>query len=603
VIAPRSDGGPRESVVHRNPGEARPDGTRTEFDEGPSMSRTPAIPFDFNPEAADRGRAASVARLRRLRSYRPGRSALLVIGIWLLGLLTLGGVFLFEGRADATRRAQVVIAQMRNEQSSLLAVAFSPAIAPSAPRPAETARQLAGAKSVYLDSLDRLAALGRSDEPARIETTSARYFAFIDHLSTLVARGATTQAALQLGASERPGGIQFVLAAEFDRADVGYGNDAEASREVASTATAAATILLLVAFSIAFHHLLRARRRSHEDATTDALTGLGNRRKLFSDMAQPAGAPERPSTLVAIFDLDGFKAYNDTFGHPAGDALLAGLGRNLAGAVAERGQAYRIGGDEFVVTTSDDAGEQLLLAARSALSEQGPGFSVGCSIGSTRLQGGSSLEDALHVADQLLYTNKRSSRDEVEPDAKDALLQVLAEQNAELVTHLGQVSELAARTAERLGLPAAQVRLTRLAAELHDIGKSAMPASILDKPGPLDAAERWFMQRHSEIGERIVAAAPTLRATAPVVRAAHERPDGKGYPDGLTLEQIPVSSRIIAVVDAYDAMTSDRAYQQAMQPADALAELRRHAGTQFDAAVVEAFASTMSISARDTIAA
>jgi two-component system cell cycle response regulator len=247
--------------------------------------------------------------------------------------------------------------------------------------------------------------------------------------------------------------------------------------------------LLLIAFSIAFHHLLRARRRSHEDATTDALTGLGNRRRLFADMDQSAVALERETALAAIFD------------------------------------------------------------------------------------------------------------------AKDALLQVLAEQNADLVTHLGHVSDMAARTAATLGLSPSQVGLTRLAAELHDIGKSAMPASILEKAGPLDAAERWFMQRHSEIGERIVAAAPTLKATAPIVRAAHERPDGKGYPDGLSLEDIPISSRIIAVVDAYDAMTSDRPYQRAMPATDALAELRRHAGTQFDPAVIEAFAASMSTRSKEMIAA
>ena len=111
------------------------------------------------------------------------------------------------------------------------------------------------------------------------------------------------------------------------------------------------------------------------------------------------------------------------------------------------------------------------------------------------------------------------------------------------------------------------------------------------------------MQRHSEIGERIVAAAPTLEAIAPIVRAAHERPDGKGYPDGLTIEQIPICSRIIAVVDAYDAMTSDRPYQQAMPSEDALAELRDHAGTQFDPAVVEAFASALSARSATPIAA
>ncbi len=529
----------------------------------------------------------------RVRAYRPGRSALLLVGIWLFGILALGAVVLFEQRADATRRAQVVIAQLRNDQSSLLTVAFSPAITPGAAHPAQTAEQLARAKQVYLGSVARLARFGENGEPAQIGAASERYFAFIDHLSALVARRATTKAALQLGASERSGGILFTLSAEFDEADLAYGVDASRSRTAASTATALATLLLLVAFSIAFHHLLRARRRSHEDATTDALTGLGNRRKLFADMERPVVALDRGTTMAAIFDLDGFKAYNDTFGHPAGDALLARLGRKLAVAVAGSGLAYRIGGDEFVVTTTSGAGERLLTAARTALSEEGPGFSIGCSIGSTEVLAGHSFDDALHVADQQLYANKRSTRGAPATDAKDALLQVLAEQNADLVTHLGHVSDMAARTATSLGLSPSQVGLTRLAAELHDIGKSAMPASILEKPGPLDAVERAFMERHSEIGERIVAAAPTLEATAPIVRAAHERPDGLGYPDGLRLEEIPLSSRIIAVVDAFDAMTSDRPYRKAMPQGEAIDELRRHAGTQFDPAVIEAFAATM----------
>ncbi len=543
------------------------------------------------------------ALARKLRAARLERSLVLLLGIWALGLLALCGVFVFEGRADETRRAQVVIAQMRNEQGTLLAIAFSPAISPIAAPSQQTARQLTQAKLAYQESLVTLTAIGQSDEPARIRATSGAYFAFIDHLSALVGRKASNQAALQLGASERPGGIQYRLAAEFDRADVEYGRDASRSREVASAATVVAIILLLIAVSIAFQHLHRARRRSHREATTDALTGLGNRRKLFTDMDSPANAANRDRTLAAIFDLDGFKAYNDTFGHPAGDALLARLGGKLAAAVADWGRAYRIGGDEFVVTTHAAEGERLLLTAQAALSEQGQGFSIGCSIGSTRMYAGSSFEDALHVADQSLYANKRSRRGDAPADAKDALLQVLAEQNQDLVTHLGHVADLAARTAASLGLSPKEVGFTRLAAELHDIGKSAMPASILDKPGPLDAAERWFMQRHSEIGERIVAAAPTLKAIAPVVRAAHERPDGKGYPDGLVTAEIPISSRIIAVVDAFDAMTSERPYQRAMSVGDALAELRLHAGTQFDPTVIEAFAGTLSVRSEAPLAA
>ena len=176
---------------------------------------------------------------------------------------------------------------------------------------------------------------------------------------------------------------------------------------------------------------------------------------------------------------------------------------------------------------------------------------------------------------------------------KEALLRLLAEQNESLITHLAQVADLATRTAINFGLSPAQVALTRLGAELHDVGKVGIPASILDKPGPLNAEEQWFVQRHSEIGERIIAAVPDMGMVAPIVRAVHERPDGKGYPDGLKLEQIPVSARIIAVVDAFDAMTTNRPYQESVSVERALVELHRHAGTQFDPAVVEAFVTTI----------
>jgi two-component system, cell cycle response regulator len=178
-------------------------------------------------------------------------------------------------------------------------------------------------------------------------------------------------------------------------------------------------------------------------------------------------------------------------------------------------------------------------------------------------------------------------------DMKDALLDLLTEQREALGTHLAEVAELATLTAVRLGLSPSQVELTRLGAELHDIGKIAIPAEILDKPGPLDAEEEWLVQRHSEIGERILAAKPALREIAPIVRAVHERPDGRGYPDGLLLEAIPVCSRIIAAADAFDAMTHDRPYQRAMPVGQALAELALCAGTQFDPAVVDAFTLTV----------
>jgi two-component system, cell cycle response regulator len=192
-------------------------------------------------------------------------------------------------------------------------------------------------------------------------------------------------------------------------------------------------------------------------------------------------------------------------------------------------------------------------------------------------------------ADGLPGAREYSSPAAFRTDVKDALLELLTQQSDAHVAHLAEVAELATLTATSLGLSPDLVELTRLGAELHDVGKIGIPTKILDKPGPLDAEEQWFVQRHSEIGERIVSANSALSEVAPIVRAVHERPDGRGYPDGLLLDEIPVGSRIIAVVDAFDAMTHDRPYQRAMPTGLALAELAVHSGTQFDPAVVDAF--------------
>jgi two-component system, cell cycle response regulator len=173
--------------------------------------------------------------------------------------------------------------------------------------------------------------------------------------------------------------------------------------------------------------------------------------------------------------------------------------------------------------------------------------------------------------------------------ARDLLLIVLAEQNSELVTHLHQVAGLATTTAWSLGLAPAVVERTRLAAELHDIGKVAIPTSMLFKAGPLDPHEREEMERHSEIGERILLATPSLAEIAGIVRAVHERPDGTGYPDGLMLNAIPISARVIAVADSFDAMTHNRPYRAALPVSTARAELERMACSQFDPACVAAF--------------
>jgi diguanylate cyclase (GGDEF)-like protein len=335
-------------------------------------------------------------------------------------------------------------------------------------------------------------------------------------------------------------------------------------------------------------------RRSREEAVTDALSGLGNRRQLMQDIDEAllTAKSGHHHTLI-FFDLDGFKNYNDSFGHGAGDVLLARLGRRIASVVADRGRAYRLGGDEFclLVPMRCARDDGFVARAAAAFAEHGKGFSITASYGLVSLPseaGTASL--ALQLADQRMYAQKDSRRSSTRHQARDLLVQVLEEREPELRQRMGDVARLAVQVGRRMELPAEGLDELMRAAELHDIGKVAVPDAVLHKPGPLDDVEWELMRQHSVIGERILGAAPAMRPVARLVRASHERFDGGGYPDALAADAIPLGARIIAVCDAYDAMISERPYRGAMTSERALAELRRCAGTQFDPDVVAVFA-------------
>jgi len=285
------------------------------------------------------------------------------------------------------------------------------------------------------------------------------------------------------------------------------------------------------------------------------------------------------------------KQYNDTFGHLAGDALLGRLSDRLASALDGIGTAYRMGGDEFCVVAPLGATdvEEIPRLAGEALSESGSVFTIGCSYGITQVPTeATSVVEALRLADQRMYENKTGGSS-ASRQSTDVLLQVLSERSPELHEHLSDVARLAGLTAQRLELPVHEVKRIRLAAELHDVGKTAIPETLLNKPGALNDEEWAFMRGHTLTGERIIRAAPSLAHTADLVRSSHERFDGAGYPDGLAGDAIPLGASIIAVCDAYDAMVTDRPYRRAMPTADALAELRSCSGEQFDPAVAAAF--------------
>ncbi len=334
---------------------------------------------------------------------------------------------------------------------------------------------------------------------------------------------------------------------------------------------------------------LRSLAESQREAVTDHLTGLGNRRLLMRDL-EKALAAGRTLWLV-LLDLDGFKAYNDRFGHTEGDLLLARLGWRLAGAMEGRGGAYRIGGDEFCVLIPEPGNAPAVLRdVSAALQESGEEFSVVSSSGVVHVPSeASDASSALRIADARMYAQKNSRPGAAKHQAGGVALAILAEAQPTLGRHVDDVSLLAVALGRELGLGVAELDDLAQAADLHDVGKVAIPSSILDKPGPLEEEEWHWMRRHTLIGERMLAGAPALRNVARIVRATHERFDGTGYPDALAGEEIPLAARVIAVCDAFDAMVSDRVYRPALSYEQAIRELERGAGTQFDPRVVSAF--------------
>jgi two-component system cell cycle response regulator len=351
----------------------------------------------------------------------------------------------------------------------------------------------------------------------------------------------------------------------------------------------AALAVVLARTALALRENDALLEHSRVEATTDALTGLSNRRKLQLDLAH-ALASGQPHALV-LLDLNGFKTYNDSYGHGAGDMLLVQLGQALAAAIDPASEAYRMGGDEFCVLAP--LGDDLAALAEccaTALATHGDGFAITAAHGAVVLPDeGRDASTVLALADARMYRQKNAGRPPAASQSADVLMAVVNERAPGLASHVSHVCELACAAAAELGIAGAELDALRHAAALHDIGKMAIPEAILEKPGALDDAEWALIRRHTLIGERILAAAPALERSARLVRWSHERIDGTGYPDGLAGEEIPLGSRVILVADAFDAMVSERSYGAVLTDAEALAELHRCAGTQFDPAVVAAF--------------
>ena len=329
----------------------------------------------------------------------------------------------------------------------------------------------------------------------------------------------------------------------------------------------------------------RAEADPAGEAVLDSVTGLATHDRLLSDLGRELeGGSE---VTLYLFALDGFKDYNDAYGDVCGDALLGWLGRKLRDAVGSYGLAYRMRGGSFALLAvgSERFTDALCASAASALNETGDGFQISCDVGSASLPSETALpREGLELAARRAAKaagerHVRSGR-RAPSDAIEALRLVRSRQD---------VAALAVAIARRLGVPEADIVHIENAVHLCDVGNVAVPRAVLSYPGKITGPEWQFIHLHTVVGARLIAGPLGMEPVARLVRHSHERWDGAGYPDGLLGDAIPLGSRIVFVCSAFHDMTSDRPHHPALEPVDAVAQLERGAGSQFDPAVVRAF--------------
>ena len=396
---------------------------------------------------------------------------------------------------------------------------------------------------------------------------------------------------------------------------------AAASNEVVNHFVLTAGTLITAATLLTYlrGRVERLMGRLTDAARTDPLTGLPNRVALHElvERELERARPERRPLSILIVDLDRFKRLNERFGISVGDHVLRRVGTLLEESTRLIDTVARSGGEEFAVVLPETDQHRAFLIAEELLSQVRDAFAppqpeLTASVGvATFPEHADEIAGLIAAADRALYAAKALGRDRaviyspevtstlgavagrrsVESQAQLATVLSLAEaldqRDSSTAKHSQTVGALCELMARELGLEDERIQRVRLAGILHDIGKIGVPDSILRKPGPLTDEERAHMRRHPELGARILSARE-MDDVREWILAHHERPDGRGYPKGLGGNEIPLEASILAVADAYEAMTADRVYRPALGPSVAREELLKSAGSQFDSRVVEA---------------
>jgi diguanylate cyclase (GGDEF)-like protein len=327
----------------------------------------------------------------------------------------------------------------------------------------------------------------------------------------------------------------------------------------------------------------------------DSLTGLYNRAYFEQEMRRLETGRRVPVGLI-VCDVDGLKLVNDSLGHTTGDALLVAAAGVLKESFRAEDVVARVGGDEFAVLLPGCDGAAVEASCRrireavARYNRENPDLPLSVSTGAAvSSEGPINMDDLFREADSAMYREKLHHSQSARSTIVQILMKVLEARDYITEGHSDRLEKLVVRMARALDLPERSIADLRLLARFHDIGKVGIPDRILFKEGPLSPEEKREMQRHAKLGHRIALSAPNLAPIADLILKHQEWWNGEGYPLGLKGEEIPLECRILAIADAYDVMTNDRPYRKALTPAQAKAELKRYAGTQFDPRLVEMF--------------